>query len=171
MYCPNCAAPIDGVKFCRACGANVSLVPQALSGQLEERAVGHDAEGKPYDRHGRRRRKPPSLEAGIRQIFMGLGFLIVAFAVKEYAPAGAIWWFWMLLPAFSMLGNGVAEIVRFKQSQSSAPLAPSPAVVPPAPRTNELPPRPRSEIAPPASVTEDTTRRIEAPAEHPQKTS
>jgi hypothetical protein len=77
----------------------------------------------------------------------------------------------MLLPAFSMLGNGVAEIVRFKQSQSSAPLAPSPAVVPPAPRTNELPPRPRSEIAPPASVTEDTTRRIEAPAEHPQKTS
>ena len=45
MYCPNCAATIDGVKFCRSCGSNVSLVPQAMSGQLPQ---SDDAEDKGY---------------------------------------------------------------------------------------------------------------------------
>ena len=35
MYCPNCAAQIeDTQKYCRSCGANVSLVSQALKGIL-----------------------------------------------------------------------------------------------------------------------------------------
>ena len=35
MFCPKCASQnIDGASFCRVCGANISLVPQALSGQL-----------------------------------------------------------------------------------------------------------------------------------------
>ena len=37
MFCPKCAAQnLDGASFCRVCGANVSLIPQALSGQLPE---------------------------------------------------------------------------------------------------------------------------------------
>jgi hypothetical protein len=37
MYCPQCANPVDGTKFCRSCGANVSLVPQALAGQAPDK--------------------------------------------------------------------------------------------------------------------------------------
>ena len=35
MFCPKCASQnVDGAHFCRACGANISLVPQALTGQF-----------------------------------------------------------------------------------------------------------------------------------------
>ena len=35
MFCPKCATQnLDGASFCRACGANISLVPQALTGQM-----------------------------------------------------------------------------------------------------------------------------------------
>ncbi len=59
MYCPKCGAQnIEDAKFCRGCGADIGLVPQALTGHLpENRAVGYDAEGKPYDERGKRIRK------------------------------------------------------------------------------------------------------------------
>ena len=35
MFCPKCATQnLDGASFCRTCGANISLVPQALTGQI-----------------------------------------------------------------------------------------------------------------------------------------
>src|ERR1051326_6573590 len=34
-FCPKCATQnLDGASFCRGCGANISLVPQALTGQM-----------------------------------------------------------------------------------------------------------------------------------------
>ena len=34
MFCPKCATQnLDGASFCRSCGANISLIPQALAGQ------------------------------------------------------------------------------------------------------------------------------------------
>lgn len=170
MYCPNCAAVIDGTKFCRTCGANVSLVPQALTGKLpEEKAVGYDVAGQPSDRHGhrvRRRDRPPSLASGLQHLIMGVGFLFVAMAVSFWAPAGHIWWFWMLIPAFSLLGKGLAEIVRAKHETQSAPppVQFSSAQMPTVqavPQTNELPPRPDTEINAPPSISEGTTRNLE----------
>src|SRR5215212_2529991 len=113
MYCPKCGAQnIEDANFCRGCGADLSLVPQAMTGHLaERRAVGHDAIGQPYDESGRRihrRREPPRLDKAITNIFMGIGFLLVSLSVMRFAPAGRIWWFWMLIPAFTMLGGGVA---------------------------------------------------------------
>ncbi|MGH9956462.1 MAG: zinc-ribbon domain-containing protein, partial [Pyrinomonadaceae bacterium] len=33
MFCPKCAAQnLDGASYCRVCGANISLVPQAITG-------------------------------------------------------------------------------------------------------------------------------------------
>ena len=56
MFCPKCATQnIDGASFCRACGANISLIPQALSGQLPQ--VTEES-----DRHSRRLRR--GLRAG-----------------------------------------------------------------------------------------------------------
>ncbi|MGH9903752.1 MAG: zinc-ribbon domain-containing protein, partial [Pyrinomonadaceae bacterium] len=37
MFCPRCAAQnVDDASFCRACGTNISLVPQALTGRFSE---------------------------------------------------------------------------------------------------------------------------------------
>ena len=97
MYCPNCAAPIDGVKFCRSCGSNVSLVPQAMSGQLPQV---DDAEGKRrLGRHSHReywesrshRMREPSIDRATTSVFSGIGFLLAAMFVCFYFPGGFTW--------------------------------------------------------------------------------
>src|SRR5881275_3042316 len=99
MYCPKCGTQnIDGASFCRACGTNLSLVPQALTGHLPE-AVSEDEEHR-RSRRERKREKPPSIERAIKEVFSGIAFICVAIAALYYAPAGHIWWFWMFIPAF-----------------------------------------------------------------------
>jgi len=168
MYCPNCATSnLEGARFCRSCGADISLVPQALTGHLPE-SVATEEEG---DRG--RRRRGPSIDKAIRTIFMGLGFLVVAIALG-FMPMGRAWWFWMLIPAFSMLGGGVAEYMRFKQAQQQRTLPRAPVQQPmmgaaTQPRAAELPGRNTAEmVMQPPSVTEGTTRLLddEAPTRH-----
>jgi len=152
MFCPKCAAQnIEGAHFCRACGANLSLIQQALTGQLPVA---------PVDDFGRRRRRrgsqTPRLDEGVRALVMGFGFIAVAIALAIYGgPIGAsVWWFWMLIPAFAMLGKGIAEIVRANQLKSSAQISyAAPPQNLPASNTNELRP-------PVSSVTEGTTRHL-----------
>ncbi|MEW6128435.1 MAG: zinc ribbon domain-containing protein [Acidobacteriota bacterium] len=158
MYCPKCGTEnFDNVNFCRSCRSNLSLVPQALSGQLPVEPTS----GK---RRQRDRHKPPSLPDGIQKAFVGLGFLFVSLAVMLFAPAGRIWWFWLLIPAFMWLGKGISEIVAAKQMQQPF-MPPQPLQTPPqqaipapppiigyqAPQTGEL-------AQPPPSVTESTTK-------------
>ena len=153
MYCPNCAAPIDGVKFCRSCGANVSLVPEAISGRLEKRL---EESARP-SRH-RRGKKPPSVESAVTNFFTGLAFLIVSLAIARFFPGGRYWWFWLLIPALACMGEGIGRYLRWRQeeratlAQHDVPQAPPPALphrsAPQikAPTTSEL-------KAPPGSVT------------------
>ncbi|MEP7341120.1 MAG: zinc ribbon domain-containing protein [Acidobacteriota bacterium] len=165
MFCPSCANPIDGAqKFCRSCGANVSLVPQAMTGRLPE--VIQEEEG----RHGRRRRRdkrPPTIEGAVSSIFAGIGFLAVSLAVSRYAPAGQIWWFWMLIPAFSCIGSGVGQYLKLKEAQRQPSFPPPPPQVnfpspaQPQPRAAELSAPTTSELINPSSVTEQTTRHLE----------
>jgi hypothetical protein len=173
MFCPKCATQnMDGARFCRACGADISLVPQAMSGHLPEaQAVDLEAVSQPYDSSRRRRKHgAPNLEKGIKNLFMGVAFLFVAL-VLAFTPMGRGWWFWMFIPAFTMLGGGIAELLRLRYGpslgQSSAPEAA--AAIPPAYRASELPPRNTSELMPPPpSVTEGTTRHLgsEGPTEY-----
>ena len=158
LFCPNCGSQnVEGTKFCRTCGANLSLVPQALTGQL------------PDERDPRRRRRrhrdedrPPNLGHGITKTFMGLGFLFVALSVCFFFPGGKFWWFWMLIPAFGMLGKGVAEIVSAKTALTQLPgHQPTTASMPPRRQTGELPPEPPGYTLPPPSVTENTTRHLD----------
>ncbi|HKX27484.1 MAG TPA: zinc ribbon domain-containing protein [Blastocatellia bacterium] len=165
MYCPNCAASIDGVKFCRSCGANVSLVPQALTGQLA-------AAPEPEGRRGRRRRnqepKPPGVDTATTNIFAGIGLIIASFVVMRLLPGGMFWGWVFLIPGFSHIGKGVGEYLRWKgqQDQLSPPPPSNLAGLPglhslpslDAPDTAELADPPS---ATPPSVTEDTTRRFD----------
>ena len=181
MYCPKCGTQnIEDAKFCRGCGADIGLVPQALTGHLpEKRAVGYDAEGQPYDESGRRIRRhkdatrPPRLDKAITNVFTGIGFILVALSVFLFAPAGRIWWFWMLIPAFTSLGGGIAEYVRFKQSKGEEIKLPGVeyrSAMPSQPaRVSALPPRNTSELVPPPSVTEGTTRHLDQSPEAPTR--
>ena len=168
MFCPKCATNnLDGARFCRSCGADISLVPQALTGHLP---VDQSIATEEYSRHGRRHRRTPSVDKAVKNIFMGLGFLVVAI-VLSFTPMGRFWWFWMLIPAFSMLGGGVAEWLRVKQAQPrTLPSGSMPqALGAPPPRAGDLPGRNTAElIMQPPSVTEGTTRLLddEAPTRH-----
>lgn len=169
MYCPNCAmSNLEGARFCRSCGADISLVPQALTGHLPESQTVATDEGGHQGRKG-----GPSIDKAIRTIFMGLGFLAVAI-VLGFVPMGRAWWFWMLIPAFMMLGGGVAEYMRFtywQQEQRTLPHAPAQPMMgsAPQPRAADLPRRNTAELVmQPPSVTEGTTRLLEdeAPTRH-----
>jgi hypothetical protein len=122
-----------------------------------------------YSRRERRRKRRhgrhSSVEGGIRNIFVGIGFLCVAIALA-YSPVGRMWWYWMLIPAFSMIGGGVAEYLRSKNAQNSLPPQQPSQAQTQMPRTafaGELTPRNTSELMPqPPSVTEGTTRHLGA---------
>ena len=157
MFCPKCATQnLDGASFCRSCGANISLVPQALTGQLarpnEEKGLTQD-EGCAVP--GRRRREL-TLDHSFKNIFMGVAFLIISIALSRSFGAG--WWFWLLIPAFSLMGTGIAQYIRLKElnKNRSVPTLPPVQV------------RPTEHLMPPApSVTEGTTRHLTSPtSEH-----
>ena len=146
MFCPKCATQnIDGASFCRGCGANISLVPQALTGQLarpeEDIPIVHE--------RGRKRGRELTLDHAFKNVFMGIAFLIIAIVLSR--TIGQVWWFWMLLPAFSLMGTGIAQYIRLRErEQRQTPsLPPSPAR-----HTEQLMPPPVP------SVTEGTTRHL-----------
>lgn len=178
MYCPQCATEnLDNASFCRGCGSNISLVSQALTGNLpaaaDEELPESDASCGPR-RKGRK--AAPSIEKGVKNIFMGLAFVVVAALARRYMPGAGTWWFWLFIPAFMMLGGGVAEMLRFTlEKDSRLPAAPRAASAPSMPAAAARPgalPRPRNTaelIPPPPSVTEGTTRHLETPVENKRR--
>jgi zinc-ribbon domain len=166
MFCPKCATQnLDGASFCRGCGANISLVSQALNGQMTQAQppVEEVDEGGAFcsTRRGRGR-KELTLDQAFKNVFVGVAFLIIAIALSRSIGQG--WWFWMLIPAFSLMGTGLAQYIRVRESTKRASL-----VAPPMQRTFAEPPRAHEELrAPVASVTEGTTRHlgVEAPTRH-----
>jgi len=168
MFCPKCATQnLEGASFCRVCGANISLVPQALAGQpLQSTSEENQLDCAPFSSR-RRRRRELTLDQAFKSMFTGIAFFIIALALSRSIGAG--WWFWMLIPAFSLMGTGVAQYMRLKEKRNSfnaPPTFPDRVSVPP-PRefqrrnTGEL-------VSPPASVTEGTTRHlgVEAATRH-----
>jgi hypothetical protein len=169
MFCPKCATQnADDARFCRGCGTDISLVPQAVSGALAERMAAADDD----TRHGRRRRHrgggPPTIEGAVKNVFMGIAFALVAFAIVTRMPGGFTWGFWLLLPAAAMFSKGVGSYLRLLEERNRlVPPAHTPtytAVPPPRP-ASALPPRDTGEMIPPPSVTEGTTRHLGVPVE------
>jgi len=160
MFCPKCATQnLEGASFCRSCGANISLVPQALSGQLvQPQPPLTESDGACRTKRGREL----TLEQPIQKFFLGIAFIIIALVLSR--TIGQVWWFWMLIPAFSLMGRGVAQFIRLQDHAKRASLAP-----PPVGRSFVETPRPPEGLrAPVSSVTEGTTRHlgVEAPTRH-----
>jgi len=158
MFCPKCATQnLDGASFCRSCGANISLVPQALSGQLQPPPPVSDVDGVCRTRRGREL----TLEHSFKNFFMGVAFVIISIVLSRTIGAG--WWFWMLIPSFMFMATGLAQFIRLQEHQKRASLAP-----PPINRSFVEPPRSSELRAPVGSVTEGTTRHlgVEAPTRH-----
>ena len=176
MFCPKCAAQnVDGASFCRVCGANISLVPQALTGSLPAAPERDDLASRM--RRRREKRHEPSLERGIINVFMGIGFILAAIAIMLRFPGGVFWGWSLLIPGFSNLGRGVASMVAARRNEAGSfqqpantgrylPAQSTNAQTPlgtgaSAPRTGDL-------RTPVPSVTEGTTRHLgaEAPTRH-----
>lgn len=160
MFCPKCATQnLDGASFCRSCGANISLVPQALTGQMVQQPATEEID---ESCGGRKRRKELTLDQALKNVFLGIAFLVIAIALSR--SIGQAWWFWMLLPAFSLMGTGLAQYIRVRERDKRASL-----VAPPVGRAFQDQVRTPDQLrAPVASVTEGTTRHlgVEAPTRH-----
>src|SRR5215207_4930229 len=157
MFCPKCATKnLDGASFCRTCGANISLVPQALTGQLVQPGPAEVQEG-----CRTRRGRELTLEQPFKNFFMGMAFVIISIVLSR--TIGQSWWFWLLIPAFMMMATGLAQFIRLQEKQKRASLSP------PMARPFVEAPRATEELkAPVASVTEGTTRHlgVETPTRH-----
>jgi hypothetical protein len=178
MFCPKCAAQnVEGASFCRVCGANVSLVSQALTGQLPEAKADDYRSRRMRRRMKERERDPePSMEKGIMNVFMGLGFIIAALAIMFKFPAGIFWGWSLFIPGFSHLGRGVASIVAARRRKPESLAGANTVAYFPNDRSSatgsmlsEPNVRNTGELRPPVpSVTEGTTRHLgaEAPTRH-----
>jgi zinc-ribbon domain len=157
MYCPKCGAQAaDETKYCRACGQSLTLVSQAMMGSLP-------ADGKDQQK----------LEKAIKNISLGVGFLIVSFVAANLLPEPGNFAFCiaMLIAAIVPLSIGVAEIlvraISGSRRASSVDQATAPAT---APILGELPSAGAAGdlvgLTPASGVTEVTTRNLEMIAEH-----
>ncbi|MDX2040001.1 MAG: zinc ribbon domain-containing protein [Acidobacteriota bacterium] len=165
MYCPNCATPIDdSQKFCRACGANVSLIPQALSGKLP---VAVDEEEN--FSHGRRKhRKAPSIEKAAGNFFSGLGFVVAALFVTFWFPGGHAWGWSFFFPAFALIGEGVGQYLKVKEMERQrlsgflSTASPRKVITQAQPLNRIAEPSTPTTSAPrpPQSITEHTTKHL-----------
>ena len=164
MFCPKCGTKNpDNGRFCRTCGADLGNVSEALSGNLKKPQHLVDRKGKPI-----------SWESAIVKIFTGLAFIAVTIALS-FSQMGRGWWFWMLIPAFSGIGTGIAQLVQLrKYEKQNSPVfsVNSPNQIPMV-QQSSLPPSQNDYIKPQQSiydtgelviqpsVTEDTTRHLE----------
>ncbi len=163
MFCPKCGGSNpDNGKFCRSCGQDLSPVSIALKANNIQTSLSCSDQ------------KDLTLEGSFTKIFMGVAFLVVSGILGLTGIAGGrAWWFWMLIPAFAMLGTGIAQYLQIRRNEAALQ-AGAPAVSMNSidqGKVNALPNQ-KPEIATsasryrtgdlvPPSVTDNTTRHLE----------
>ena len=157
MFCPKCATQnLDGASFCRGCGANISLVPQAMTGEM---APATEETNLTTDEMCARTRKPLTIDNAVRNVFLGFAFLIISFVLSR--TIGQVWWFWMLIPAFSLMGAGIGQFIRIRERERRELQSPTPRAFTARPTAPPLHAPHTEQLMPPVpSVTEGTTRHL-----------
>jgi hypothetical protein len=121
--------------------------------------------GRGRRRRRRRKRKEPTYDRAFENLGVGLAFLFISIAVAFFVPSGKFWWFWLLIPAFACLGEGIGQLMRLRKGLLPAAASlPAAEVSAGARVTRDLPPPSAQDeiMAPPPSVTEGTTRHLGA---------
>lgn len=173
MFCPRCAADNqDDAKYCRACGADIHLVPQALAGLLPAEVTG----AKPEKRSKKKDDGDKKLlEKGMENVFVGLAFLVIFLGGLFYLRGAFFFWVWFIIPSLACFGEGLGQLLRSRREHH--------LLLTRAGALNELgaaepaalyaaPPAARRVVAPdtaemgdsPFSVTEATTRHLNSRA-------
>ena len=184
MFCPKCGKdnPEDA-HFCRKCGNDLSGLSVEESNdfgleQMVSEGMGTDLFGS-HKGSKKGRKKHDTWEGAMGTLFTGVAFAVIA-SVLAFQPMGQGWWFWMFIPAFAMIGSGVAQILRItygersaaqvkiKEEVSPALDSATPGVLPPKQTeyaTDQAPQRYKTGELVPPSVVEGTTRHLELDSE------
>ncbi len=179
MFCPRCGVNnLDDARFRRACGADISLVPQALNRQLpagafdvlevEEQEKGSGKKERKY-----KFKEPPTLEQGLQNIFASVALFVIFYVAFFYYGGSFYIWGWLLIPALSCFGEGIGQIIRSGREPRAHPhdAAFRAGSLAAAMRDKQLAAPDTSEIiaAHQPSVTESTTRHLVVPPTSPRE--
>jgi hypothetical protein len=151
-------------------------VPQALLGSLPV-GLSTPVEGKVASGKKKKEREPPTIDAGLKNIFKGIAFLLIVIG-GFWVFRGAFWLtIWFIIPALESMGQGIGQLIRVRQEQRQLSRPPlyerenvRPATFAPASGFKELASPDTAEMvnAPP-SVTEMTTKHLDAPLKRAMK--
>ena len=163
MYCPKCGeANVEGARFCRACGEDLSVIAQVMARRLPASFLGRlDAY---LARKNERLRRDSIVGAvgGTAFLFICLNHLLVQ---REGLSFNVVFTF--LCSLFMFLWAGWDYLVYRRSLSPHAPAGPPAA----ASDTKELAPKPAGVLGladPPQSVADQTTRQLD-PVERRQR--
>lgn len=171
MFCHKCGTKNpDNGKFCRSCGADLTITSGALSNEVKLKDVY-------VDRRGRVRSNDPDdiWSSGIRHTLLGIGFFVISMVLLLTNVAGGTSWWWaMLFPAFSLFAAGIGNIAkarRLEQRKSGNSDMTQQNQLSNSQSNNALPPVQTEFVSPesryktgdlvPPSIVENTTRHLE----------
>ena len=176
MFCPRCAADNqDDAKYCRACGADIHLVPAALAGLLRAETL---REGDKPEKKSKKKKDDDDkklLEKGMENVFVGVALLVIFLGGLFYLRGAFFFWVWFIIPSLACFGQGLGQLLRSGREHRLL-MARARALNEPGaaePRTLFAAPPPARELtAPdtaemgdsPFSVTEATTRHLNSRA-------